>query len=234
LLAAAAFVASRRKQAPAAARPLGVSLGGVLIAALVAAILPMPPYRQYLIPLAVPLILFLAAHGEALRASIPDTRAWRIGAIALALGCLLLGTGRSLIELVGAPRDQRPLQVTAEAHAIGRVVRGAGGTRVAGLDPIRLVDSGLAFDPRFATGPFLFRAGNLPACRDPAQCPVTYASLDRLDSRRPDAIVTGSEGKIIRGLGSSLDAALEGWAAKAGYRPVGLASQTIWLHPAAH
>lgn len=88
-----------------------------------------------------------------------------------------------------------------------------------------MIESGVPFDARFATGIFLFRAGNLAACADATLCPVTFASLDRLARDPPDFILTGFERGADKTFPRGLDGTLDQWAQRSGYRHVDLGNQ---------
>ena len=213
-------------------RPLGISLSGLLIASLFAAILPTPVYRQYLVPLVPPLILLMALRGEAVIAWLRPRRMLAAFAALVLAGSIFAGFVRSVSSAIRGPAADRPIAIEREAHRIGQLGAQAGGGTIAGLDPLLLVDSGLRFDPRFASGPFLFRAGNLAACRDPALCPLTFANLDRLDQAPPQIIVTGSERKLPPTIRGGLDGTLDRWAQAKGYSatPLG-AGRILWTAP---
>ncbi|MCY7340034.1 MAG: glycosyltransferase 87 family protein [Sphingomonas bacterium] len=232
LMLVAVAITQSRKRALGEPRPLGISLGVLLIASLLAAILPTPVYRQYLVPLVPPLILLAALRAEAVIAWLRPRTAFAAFAALLLAGSIVAGFVRSVNSGIRAPAAERPLAIERQAHRIGRLGAQAGGGIVAGLDPLLLIDSGLTFDPRFAAGPFLFRAGNLAACADAALCPVTFAHLDRLDQAPPRFLVTGSERKLPPGIPGGLDGALDRWALHKGYAatPLG-AGRILWTAP---
>lgn len=213
-------------------RPLGISLEVLLIASFFAAILPSPVYRQYLVPLVPPLILLAALRAEAVITWLRPRK--MLGAIAVLFlaGSIVAGFTRSVRTAIRAPAIERPIAIERQAHHIGRLGAQTGGGTVAGLDPLLLVDSGLTLDPRFATGPFLFRASNLAACADASLCPVTFAHLDRLDQAPPRFLVTGSERKLPSAIPGGLDGALDRWALHKKYvaTPLG-AEHIMWTAP---
>ena len=224
-----AVLFTRRRDAPEReAPPLGIKPGILLGASLIAAILPMPSYRQYIVPIIPPLVLVIALRGEELLGRLRQHRLRAGLAIGLLLITSLAGSARSLWAVLDGAPARRPIAIEREAHRLGRWAQSG---RVIGLDPLLLVDSGLDFDPRFATGPFLFRAGNLPACADPSLCGVTFAHLDRLDRAPPGLVLTGTERRSPRGLKGGLDGFLDSWARRHGYRPQHLGDQILWIAP---
>jgi hypothetical protein len=195
--------------------------------ALLSAILPMPMYRQYLVPLVVPAILLAVASGGLGRALDRRRTAVIGGLVVLAA----LGTFRSAKEALSTNEGERPLSVEVDAHRIGALVRANGGATIASLDAVRASDSGLSLDRRLAPGPFLLRAGNLPACVDRSLCPLTFASVDGLGEPSPDAILTGSESRPIGAFQQGLDGTLVEWSRSKGYRPHPVGQSVLWLKP---
>ncbi|MCY7398946.1 MAG: hypothetical protein LH466_08955 [Sphingomonas bacterium] len=232
LCLAALWIRLRAPRTVGAGQRLGIGLGPILLAALVGVVLPMPPYRHYMVPLVAPLLLWLAAHGWTSLAPLLDRprlpRALVAGIAIIAVG----GLTRTANDLVRAPLAKRPLQVERQAHQIGRLLALAGPGEIAGLEPSRLIDSGVPFDRRFAAGPFLFRAGNLPACADPTLCPVTFASVDRLNQNPPTYVVTGQERLLPIGMPGGLDGALVRWARGNGFVEHTLGGHDrLWIAP---
>jgi len=204
-----------------------IALGPVVAAATLATLLPMPSLRQYLIPLAAPLIPWFMALAK------PYQQVSR-GAMVLIALTSGAGVAGSALLLIHPDGEEAPLRVEREAHLIGRIARQSGATSIATLEPIHAVDSGIDLDPRFATGQFLFRAGNVPACMDPALCPITTASIERLDVRPPGAILTGTQHKHPATIVGGLDGLLDRWAADHRYRAVAINRKNLlWLSPGA-
>jgi hypothetical protein len=142
------------------------------------------------------------------------------------------GVAGSALLLIHPNGEEAPLRVEQEAHLIGRIARQSGATSIATLEPVHAEDSGLDLDPRFATGQFLFRAGNVPACSDPALCSITTASIERLGERPPGAILTGTQRKHRATLPGGLDGLLDQWAARHHYRAVAIDRENLlWLSP---
>ncbi len=219
------IAAWRARVAGARSSQVDAGAGLVLLAALVAAILPMPAYRQYLVPLVVPLLLYLAARGG-LVVLLGLRRTHFTFLIVL---FALAGTARTITDLVKARPGERPIHSTADAHRIGDLARKAGMTTIASLDSVRATDTGLAIDPRLAPGPFLFRAGNLVACRDRSLCPVTFANIAQSPLSPRSAVLTGSETKPIGPLARGLDGPVEAWAEAQGLAPIRVGAMNLWL-----
>ena len=194
MLAGVLIAATRRRREPV---PSGVALLQVLaLGGVAAAFAPSPMQRQYLEPLLPPLVVLWGVRDPALS-----------GAGRLALGALLAigiatGVGRvgyvlgeAALGWIGG-RPPPALALTAEAHWLDRTlaatpVRGP----VATLSPLVVVDSGLPLDPRFASGVFAYRTGDLVP--DDLQSRLHILSprtLARgLDAQPPAAIITGFE-----------------------------------------
>ena len=189
-----AAVGGRREPAPS-----GVVLLQVLaLAGAVAAFAPSPMQRQYLEPLLPPLVVLWGLRDPAARLA---------GGGRLLLGALLVigvatGVGRVGYVVGDAVRGWlggRPppaLALTAQAHWLGRTlsatpVQGP----VATVSPQVVVDSGLPLDPRFASGVFAYRTGDLVTDAQQGRLHIlSPRTLARgLDAQRPAAIVTGLE-----------------------------------------
>jgi hypothetical protein len=217
----------RRKEAAGGSNRLPCLYLDLLAAAgLVAAFLPSPVWRQYLIPALPPLFVRLGLIFEAER---PQQRV-----LLPLLVSAAVGLAPSLLALVEAGRSGAlPLaQATSEAHRIGGIVRAAGaeGT-VAGLSPNYWVDSGLPLDPRFAAGPFVFRTKGLIPPRE--QRALHLISLDsyRTELRRhpPAVLITGGEPAPV-GNGLTLDGALDRFATDNGYRRISAAGSRFTIY----
>ena len=216
-----------RAAKPEALAQAPIALGAVVAATVLATALPMPALRQYLIPLAAPLIPWFMMLAWPWRNR--SRNRWAlVGSGLLAIA----GVSRSVLLLINPSGEEAPLRVEREAHLIGRIARHAGATSIATLEPVHVVDSGLDLDPRFATGHFLFRAGNVPACADPALCPITSASIERLGEPPPGAILTGTQHQHPATIVGGLDGLLDRWAADHGYRAVAINRMNLlWLSP---
>ncbi|RVT43672.1 phospholipid carrier-dependent glycosyltransferase [Sphingobium algorifonticola] len=194
----------------------------MILAALIAAWLPRPIYVQYLLPLLPALFLRFAA--------ILDDPRWRrplaTGALAL---FMTAGVAETLVAIAPGIADTKSplLSAVGDARAVGRAVRASGATGpIVTLAPERVIDSGVSLDPRFATGPFLFRTRDLltPAERSAFHV-VNRANLaEALTRHPPAAIVTGPESAITPAAPQGLDAPLRTFAVAHGYRATPLPS----------
>ena len=194
IFAGVLIAAFRRRREPV---PSGVPLLQVLaLAGVAAAFAPSPMQRQYLEPLLPPLIVLWGVRDPGLS-----------GAGRLALGALLaigIATGVGRVGYVlgdaalGWIGDRPPpaLALNAQAHWLGRSLAAtpAQGS-VATLSPQVVVDSGLPLDPRFASGVFAYRTGDLVSDDQQSRLHIlSPRTLARgLDARRPAAIITGLE-----------------------------------------
>ena len=180
----------------------------LIVAGLIAALLPTPTWRQYVIPLLPP--LFVALGLDFSRAPPPRALWAGLGAFA-ALGLVQpaqwLGSGA-----LG------PIDAVREAHWIGGRLRSAGAPGpIATLSPQVVLNSGAPLDRRFATGPFFYRTGDaVPDDVQRRMHVVSRRTLGRfLDEAPPGAIVTGYESDS-RGI--DLERPLRAWAAARRYR----------------
>lgn len=186
-------------------RPRRPSLPALLTAAgLVAALLPSPVWRQYLLPVLPPLFVGLALRWTE-RA---PGRAVRIAAVIFAM----VGLAPSIAAVAGGGGLAGAV---ADGRAIGRAMDAAGvprGGPVATLSPQFLPGAGRLPDARFATGPFYFRSRSLltPA----AERRLHLISQARLPAV-PAAILVGGEDRRTSG-DPALDAAMERWAVSGG------------------
>ena len=194
-----------------------VLLDLLFIAGLIAALLPTPTWRQYLIPMLPPLFVRLGL-------------AWHEGAVPrrwqrFVVGSFVLTALIGLVQpVLWAKRilagKATPIVMTREAHWIGARLEAANAEdAIATLAPQVVLDSGFALDPRFATGPFAYRSGDLLS--DEQQRAVLLISprtVDRfLAERPPAAIVTGYE-SLSQFDRINLDDGLRGFAVNHGYR----------------
>ena len=203
----------------AVARPRPPGLLVVLIAAgMVAALLPTPTWRQYLLPLLPPLFVALAcAWGRQ-----PPGRVVRIAAVVFAVA----GLAPTTAALVAG----KPAMMAAMRH--GDAIRHAmdaadvdADAYVSTLSPQFLPATGRLPDPSLATGPFAFRS-RLSFDEEHATLVLTRRTLDRLNG---PAILVGGEGAWTSG-DPALDAALERWAVAHLYRRVRIEGTPFLLY----
>lgn len=176
----------------------------LIVSGLVAALLPTPTWRQYLLPLLPPLFVMLAWRWAQRPPGAPMRMSFAVFAAA------------GLAPTVAALASGRPAM--AAAWTQGRAIRAAmDAANVAGpvatLSPQFLPATGRLPDPRFAPGPFWFRNHALSA---PAGLPL-LARRDLPVAPLPRTILIGGEGRWTSG-DDRLDRALEAEAARRGYR----------------
>lgn len=195
------------------------ALDALLIAGAVAALLPAPTFRQYLLPMLPPLFVRLAI-AWTLR---PPGRAVRIAGVVFAgvgLVPTILGFAEHRLGMSGA------LRVAADARAALR--RLPAGALVATTSPQFVPARHL--DARFAAGPFYLRSAALLDAADERR--FRLVSAERLATLGPvAAVVTGAERWSAGDV--DVDAALDRWAAVRGYRAQSLAKGRLrlWLRP---
>ena len=185
----------------------------LILAGLIAAILPAPTWRQYLLPALPPLFVRLALAIEAGKLR----RGVRIaGAIFVAAGL-----APSLAMLGASAITGLPL-VTAIEH--GRALRAALGDahidgRVATLSPQFIAATDAAIDPRFAAGPFYFRSTGLtdPGSAAAFRLVDSKAWPEALSVDPPAALLVGGEGAWTSG-NPALDEAFAAAARSRGWR----------------
>ena len=189
MLAGVAVVSAPR----GAARPAVRLLQALAVAGLLAAFLPSPMQRQYFAPMLVPLAVLWGVQDP------PRGRRWLK---ALTLIGVAIGIGRIGYVLGGAVvaeangRMPPALAITDEAHWIGRALAAAHAEGdLVTPSPQVVLDSGAALDPRFSSGAFAYRSGDM---LDDAQLRRLHLTSPRtlardLDARPPSAIVTGLE-----------------------------------------
>ncbi|WP_326525340.1 DUF2029 domain-containing protein [Sphingomonas sp.] len=200
----------------------GQRAGGVLVwlfaAGAIAALLPAPTWRQYLLPALPPLFVLLALRWQAA----PPSRGWRIamGVFALAGLAPSLVAATSRDGLMTAHRETRALAAL-----------GLSG-RVATLSP-QYLPRALAPDPRFATGPFYFRStGLLDGAVERRLHLVSRARIGAAFERDPpDFILVGGEGGWTSG-NAGIDRVLEDWAIARGWRRIGPPGARLRLYAA--
>lgn len=198
-------------------------LGWLILAGLVAALMPTPTWRQYLLPLLPPLFIALAERWEVQ----PLARALRIAAAVFA--------GAGLVPSVIALAAGGGLSTAiAEGRAIRAAMDAAGADGpIATLAPEFVPASGRSIDPRFAAGPFVFRSAGLFDLKgEVLHHVVTRARIDEHFTelgQPPRAILVGGEGKWTSGE-DALDRMLEDWATAHGWRRMPVASARFRLY----
>jgi hypothetical protein len=181
---------SWRRRKSLASRGLLRFLDILILAGLLAAMLPTPTWKQYFLPLLPPLFV---------RFALIEWRQRRMSPLlAVFLATSAVGAASSLSSLGDALfTGQWPaLQASDEAHWVGReLARAAAAGPIATLSPHVVIDSGITLDPTFATGAFGFRsAATLDAAGQQRLHIVGPASLAaHLERVRPAAIITGYE-----------------------------------------
>lgn len=204
-----------------ARRPGALAL--LLSAGLFAAALPMPTWRQYLLPALPPLFVLLAL--EWTRMPPPRWVRW--------LAVVTVGAGLAP-TLVAAAQSRGATSLPAALSDGGAVrtalERGAVHGPVATLSPQFLGATRAVPDRRFATGPFYFRSHALLVDEREAGFRLVSADrLDALDQEPPTAVLVGGEGGWSSG-DAALDARLERWAQARRYRRLPLDSARFRLY----
>lgn len=191
-------------------------IDALTLAGLVAALLPEPTWRQYLLPVLPPLLLRLAITFERK----PLARGGRIAAVIFVIG----GLAQSAEAVIRASLGGMPVLVAqAEASAIGAALDKAGATgAVATLSPQFLPAMHRLPDARFAAGPFYFRShGLVPPTQERGMALVSAATIEQrfAGAGAPDIILVGGEAGWTSGDAGS-DAPLEHWARAHGWHRV--------------
>lgn len=186
-------------------------LDALIAAGLIAALMPQPLYRQYLAPLYPPLFIRLGL----LVSWWPLKRNMRVLYTMMTVGGLVeasIPNGDAILPNLVFGHSP-PLVAMEDAHWLGQT---PGGRQrlVAGLSPELVIDSGLVFDPRFATGPFIFRTRGLITEAEARRWHVMPS--ERMDvffaENPPDLIVTGGHRKLDVAAPLGLDAEFDRWA----------------------
>lgn len=177
------------------------ALDALIIAGLIAALLPTPTWRQYLLPMLPPLFIGLALVWHAH----PAGRGQRVAAIVLACA----GLAPSAEALVGAARHGLPMAEAArESAAIAVALDSAGVTGpVATLSPQFVPGTGRAIDPRFATGPFLYRGRALLGAAQARRWHMITSNRALPVTPAPAALLIGGEDRWTSG-NAAIDATL--------------------------
>ncbi|QCB41448.1 DUF2029 domain-containing protein [Sphingomonas sp. PAMC26645] len=191
----------------------------LILAGLIAALAPVPTWRQYLLPMLPALFVRLALVWHAH----PPGKAMRIAAVVFACAGLaptIEAVANGRIPMLDAMRDASAVRQTLDReHVAGPV---------ATLSPQFL--PGTASDPRFATGPFYFRStALLDADQDRQLRLVSHARMHLLG--QPPAILTGGEGAWSSG-DDRIDTLLATYAIRQGYRAVPVPDTRFTLYVA--
>jgi hypothetical protein len=206
---------------------LAVMLDVMIVAGLIAAILPAPTWRQYLLVMLPP--LFVRVSG--LQALKRPSRRLRIAAAifviaGLAPSLVTLGTATLTgWPLLAAIKDGRALRVAMDREQVAGPI--------ATLSPQFVPATGRPIDPRFATGPFFFRSAGLLSAADERRFGlVSRANVAaQLSAHPPAAILTGGEGPWTSG-DAGLDAALAEAARAQGWQAVPVPGTRFLLYVA--
>jgi hypothetical protein len=191
----------------------------LILAGLIAALAPVPTWRQYLLPMLPALFVRLALVWHAH----PPGKAMRIAAVVFACAGLaptVEAVASGGIPMLDAMRDAALVRETLDSeHVTGPVVT---------LSPQFL--PGQAIDPRFATGPFYFRSTALLNANQEYQLHlVSQARMHLLG--HPPAILTGGEGAWSSG-DDRIDTTLATYAIREGYRAVPISDTRFTLYVA--
>ncbi len=191
----------------------------LIVAGLIAALAPVPTWRQYLLPMLPALFVRLALVWH----THPPGRAMRIAAVVFACAGLaptVEAVASDGIPMLAAMHDDAAIRATLDREHISGPV--------ASLSPQFL--PGRAIDPRFATGPFYFRSiALLNADQEYQLHLVSQARMHLLGY--PPAILTGGEGAWSSG-DDRIDAALATYAIREGYRAVPVPNTRFTLYVA--
>ena len=193
----------------------------LIVAGLIAALLPEPTWRQYLLPILPPLFVRLALVWQRQ----PPGRGARIAAVIFAIG----GLAPSVESVIKATRGIPMITVIDQGRALGRVFTEAGGNGpVATLSPQLLPAARLDIDPRFAPGPFYFRS--LALLNDVHERRFHLVSRHRLDAAAPlHAILVGGEAPWMAGETSD-DAPLIAYARARHWRRIDVQGGRLTLY----
>ncbi len=186
--------------------PQMILLDCMIIGGLVAAYLPDPAFRQYLVPLLPPLFARLAITLGHLQ---PKSRR----AMLFCLGALsIVGLSTPAANIRTSWRDGSELvRAVAIGSAVADLTRGGS---VATLAPELVAGSNVHLDRRFVTGPFLFRTEGALA-REALRLGYSpnWQSVQLLRKSIPSAIVLGTEAEARPPMHpQGLDWYLERWA----------------------
>lgn len=184
------------------------------VAGLAAAVLPTPVWRQYFLPMCPALFVQLSLVWSAA----PPGRWLRVAAVVTACAGLApsieaLTRGERPVTMAWAVREGAALRAAADMAGVAGPV--------ASLSPQFLPALGRPIDVRLAPGPFHFRSRDLVSAEEERR--LNLVSRDsfaaRFDAQPPAALLVGGEARWSAG-DPSLDALIEGWALRRGWRRV--------------
>ncbi|MGH6615564.1 glycosyltransferase family 39 protein [Sphingomonas sp.] len=189
----------------------GRAIDWMLWAGILAALLPFPTWRQYLLPILPPLFVRLAIGWHVG----PPGKRTRIALVVFACA----GLAPSVEALVRAVPGVPMIEAMRQGKAISAAMDAGGVTGpVATLSPQFLPATRRLPDPRFAAGPFYFRSHDPVALKiEAVDRLVSRGTLAAHFARPPAAILIGGEGKWTSGEAAQ-DQALEDWAKRNGWR----------------
>ncbi|MGF7147806.1 4-amino-4-deoxy-L-arabinose transferase-like glycosyltransferase [Sphingomonas zeicaulis] len=187
----------------------------MLAAGLIAAALPTPMQRQYLLPMLPPLFVLLGLAIEMRRQSRTKGRQTVVALLGLSFASGLVADG--IILARGRPS---PIDIDRNARWMGKMLAGADGA-IFTLSPEHAIASGRPIDPLSATGPFVLRSGTTidraRALVFAVPTPETLPLL--LDRCPPAAILTGYE-RGSRRFRIAPDEIVVRYALSRGYHPL--------------
>ncbi len=198
-------------------------LGALIVAGLIAALLPTPTWRQYLLPVLPPMFIGLAM---AWRARPPES-GQRVATIILACA----GLAPSVEALIGAARTGLPMaQAARESTAIAAALDSAGVTgSIATLSPQFVPGTGRPIDPRFATGPFLYRSRALLGAAQARRWQMITSDRGLPITPPPAALLIGGEDRWTSG-SAAIDATLRRHPPFDHWREIPVASDRFRLY----
>lgn len=175
-------------------------LVGIVAITALASFLPTPAFPQYYTaPIPFALLLLALLHGRLDVQARDAARPWLVAALGVAV---VLGAPALLSTLPRAASITAwtGVRVHADGRRIAQLVRAeGGGTTVATLSPVHVLEGGLTIDPALALGPFVYRAADWIPAEDRRHyrfltSPTTIEA--RLDHRPPAAVLVGAEGAL--------------------------------------
>ncbi len=179
----------------------------LIVAGLIAALLPTPTWRQYLLPLLPPLFVALALAWTQRRPSTPVIVLFAIFAAA--------GLAPTVIRLINDSDRMSLVEASQQGRAIGRAMDGQDVTGpIATLAPQYLPAAGRIVAPVFAPGPFYYRSRTLLSLRQEQALHLLSRARPR---GAPVAILTGAENGRTAG-DPILDVEMARWGRSLGYR----------------